>query len=157
MRRLVLSLLAALPLAVLPAQAQAQDRVEIGQLNCDVAGGTGFIFGSTKTLECEFVRSDGQSEFYTGSISKFGIDIGVTNAGVLVWGVLAPTSGFPTGGIAGNYVGVGTQATVGVGIGANALLGGSNRSVALQPLSVSGQEGLNVAAGIAELRLVYNP
>ncbi|MEM8877268.1 MAG: DUF992 domain-containing protein [Pseudomonadota bacterium] len=131
MRKLVFSLLAALPLAVLPAQAQ--DRVEIGQLSCDVAGGTGFIFGSTKNLECEFVRSDGQSEFYSGSISKFGIDIGVTNAGVLIWGVFAPTSGFPTGGIAGSYVGVGTQATVGVGVGANALLGGSNRSVALQP------------------------
>lgn len=155
MRKTVLSLLAMLPLVALPAQAE--DRVEIGQLTCDVAGGAGFIFGSSKRLECSFQRSDGQTEFYSGTINKFGIDIGVTNAGVLIWGVLAPTSGFPTGGIAGNYVGVGTQATVGVGLGANALIGGSNRSVALQPLSVSGQEGLNVAAGIAELNLVYNP
>jgi hypothetical protein len=155
MRKSVLSLLAVLPLATLPAQAE--DRVELGQLTCDVAGGAGFIIGSSKKLQCSFQRSDGQVEYYSGSINKFGIDIGVTNAGVLIWGVLAPTSGFPSGGIAGNYVGVGTQATVGVGLGANALIGGSNRSVALQPLSVSGQEGLNIAAGVAELNLVYNP
>jgi hypothetical protein len=157
MRKSFLALFAVLPVMALPAAAQDQDRVELGTLTCDVAGGAGLIFGSSKRLECSFERSGGETEFYSGTISKFGLDIGVTNAAVIVWGVLAPTSGLPTGGIAGNYVGVGTQATVGVGLGANVLIGGSNRSVALQPVSVSGQEGLNVAAGVAEIKLTYNP
>lgn len=135
------------------AGVQADERVEIGTLTCEVAGGTGFIFGSSKSLDCVFERADGPDERYRGSINKFGIDIGATTRGVMVWGVLAPTSNLPNGVLNGTYGGVSGEATVGLGVGANALIGGSSRSIVLQPLSVSGQEGLNIAVGVAELRL----
>ena len=37
------------------------------------------------------------------------------------------------------------SATVGVGLGANVLVGGSGNSIALQPVSIEGTTGLNVA------------
>lgn len=134
-----------------PALAQAS-RVEVGVLNCSVAGGTGFIVGSTKTLACTFVRP-GADERYSGTINKFGIDIGTTTKSVLSWAVLAPTAALKNGALAGSYGGISGEATIGVGVGANALIGGSNRTIVLQPLSVQAQEGLNVAAGVAELQL----
>ena len=135
------------------AGVQADERVEIGTLTCEVAGGTGFIFGSSKSLDCVFERADGPDERYRGSINKFGIDIGTTTRSVMIWGVLAPTTDLPNGALNGTYGGVSGEATVGVGVGANALIGGSSRSIVLQPISVSGQEGLNIALGVAELRL----
>jgi hypothetical protein len=39
------------------------------------------------------------------------------------------------------------------GVGANVLIGGSNRTVTLQPVSFQGQSGLNVAAGVAGIDL----
>ena len=138
------------------SQANAVDRVEIGVLDCTVAGGAGFIFGSSKDLTCTFNPSqDGRKkETYSGSINKFGIDIGKTEKTVIKWGVLAPTGDdYPPGALAGNYGGVSGEATVGVGLGANALIGGSSETIVLQPISVQAQEGLNVALGIAQLRL----
>ena len=134
--------------------AQAQDaRVEIGVLSCTVAGGSGFIFGSSKALDCVFERAEGADESYRGAIRKFGIDLGSTTQGAIVWGVLAPTANIPPGSLTGTYGGVSAEATVGVGVGANALIGGSDRSIILQPLSVGAQQGLNFAVGIAELTL----
>jgi Protein of unknown function (DUF992) len=138
------------------SQAFAVDRVEIGILDCTVAGGSGFIFGSTKDLSCTFNPADGgrAEETYTGSIKKFGVDIGKTEQGVIKWGVLAPTQDdYPPGALAGNYGGVSGEATVGVGVGANALVGGSSETIVLQPISVQVQEGLNIALGIAQLQL----
>ena len=132
--------------------AQAQARVEVGILNCSAGSSTGFIVGSTKYLRCQFKRS-GRDEYYRGTISKFGIDIGTTKATTIAWAVLAPTSKLPPRSLAGNYGGVGAEATIGVGVGANALIGGSNRNVILQPLSVQAQKGLNIAAGIESLQL----
>jgi hypothetical protein len=143
--------LAALTLFGTVAEAQ-QSRVEVGVLNCRVAGGLGFVFGSTKSLDCVFQRP-GRDERYSGSISKFGIDLGGTQAGVIGWAVFAPTSVVPDGALAGGYGGVSGEATVGVGVGANALVGGSNKTISLQPLSVGAQQGLNIAAGIAALEL----
>jgi Protein of unknown function (DUF992) len=140
----------------LTAAAQAQPRVEVGVLNCNVAGGSGFVFGSTKRLRCVFNRP-GRDERYVGIISKFGIDIGTTQQSAIAWAVLAPTVDIPPGALVGNYGGVSGEATVGVGLGANALIGGSNRSFALQPLSIQAQQGLNVAAGIAALELRLAP
>ena len=94
----------------------------------------------------------GPREVYVGSISKFSLDLGATSGGQMVWAVFAPTS-LPFGALAGDYAGATAEATVGAGLGANALVGGSNRTVALQPLSVQGQTGLNVAAGVAGLSL----
>jgi hypothetical protein len=143
---------AALLLTAAGDAAQAQGRVEVGVLNCNVAGGTGFVFGSTKRLWCVFNRR-GRDERYLGTISKFGIDIGTTTGSALVWAVLAPTVDIPPGALDGDYGGVSGEATVGVGLGANALIGGSDRSFVLQPLSVQAQQGLNIAAGVAALQL----
>ncbi len=131
---------------------QAQSRVEVGVLTCTAAGSTGFIVGSTRDLRCRFQRQ-GKDETYTGTISKYGIDIGTTKQAQIAWAVLAPTSNLPARSLVGGYGGVSAEATVGVGVGANALIGGSSKSIVLQPLSVQAQEGLNIAAGVASLEL----
>ncbi|MGH7046352.1 MAG: DUF992 domain-containing protein [Stellaceae bacterium] len=135
--------------------AQAQSGVRIGTLSCDVAGGWGFIFGSSKALHCTFSGAGHRYDHYAGSISKFGVDIGYTQGGVLVWAVLAPTASVAPGALAGNYVGATGSATVGVGAGANVLIGGSNHTISLQPVSIEGNTGLNVAAGIGAISLRY--
>ena len=133
--------------------AVAQDRVKAGTLVCDVSGGIGMIIGSQKSVRCEFNPDmAGPREYYIGTISKFGLDIGATAAGQMVWAVFAPSTRIP-GVLAGTYGGATAEATAIVGVGANALIGGSNSTVALQPLSVTGQTGLNLAAGVASLEL----
>ena len=137
--------------------AQAQGGVRVGTLNCQVASGWGFVFGSSKGLRCSLTPGPGRPEFYAGTINKFGVDIGYTQGGVLVWGVLAPTANLAPGALSGNYVGATGSATVGVGAGANVLVGGSNRTISLQPVSIEGNTGLNVAAGIGAMNLRYQP
>ena len=133
------------------------DDVELGLLDCAVEGGMGFVFGSTKDVSCEFVPADDSMprEPYFGAITKYGLDIGVTGATVMKWIVLAPTSGTPyeKGSLAGTYAGASADASVGAGGGAKLLVGGSNETFSLQPLSIQAQEGVNVAVGIAELEL----
>ena len=135
--------------------ALAQGNVQVGTLSCNVAGGWGFVFGSSKSVRCSFARAGGQQERYAGTINKFGVDIGYTQGGVLVWGVFAPSGSVAPGALSGNYVGATGSATVGVGAGANVLVGGSNRTISLQPVSVEGNTGLNVAAGIGSITLRY--
>ena len=135
--------------------AHAQGAVQIGTLTCNVSGGGGFVFGSSKALRCTFARAGGGPEHYGGSINKFGVDIGYTQGGVLLWGVFAPSANLAPGGLSGNYVGATGSATVGAG--ANVLVGGSNRTISLQPLSIEGNTGLNVAAGIGAISLRYQP
>lgn len=131
----------------------AQPGVKIGVLNCKVSGGAGFVIGSSKQLDCIF-EGPGRTEPYFGRVNKFGLDVGATSNGAIAWAVLAPTtSAFAPGALAGTYAGLSGEATVGVGVGANALVGGSNRSFTLQPLSVGSQQGLNLALGIASLTL----
>jgi hypothetical protein len=146
--------LAGLALSALALSAAAQTaKVETGVLTCKVYGGAGFVFGSTKDLDCIFEGLSGGKERYHGSIDKYGLDLGFTGNTVMIWTVLAPSADVPSGALAGNYGGVSAEATVGLGVGANALVGGSKNSIALQPLSVQGQQGLNVAVGIAQLKL----
>jgi hypothetical protein len=133
-----------------PARAA---HVEAGLLNCTVYGGAGLVFGSSKDLDCTFQGTSGGSERYRGSITKFGIDLGFTSTSKIFWTVFAPSADVPAGALAGNYGGVSAEATVGLGVGANALLGGSQNSIALQPVSVQGQQGLNLAVGISQLQL----
>ncbi len=139
------------------APARAQEYVKSGVLTCSVSGGVGLIITSSKALSCTFQPDFSGPEHYTGTIHKYGLDIGVTSGSVIVWAVLSSISGYPVGALAGNYGGVSAEASVVVGVGANALLGGSNKAFALQPLSVQGQVGLNIAAGITSLELVYAP
>jgi hypothetical protein len=133
--------------------ARAQERVQSGSLTCDVSAGIGLIIGSQRNVSCTFTPSlPGPIEYYTGTISKLGVDLGVTTGGVMIWLVYAPTNR-PVGGLAGTYAGATAEASVVAGLGANVLVGGSNRTVALQPVSVSGQVGINIAAGVAGLEL----
>ena len=127
--------------------------VKVGALTCNVASGWGFVFGSSKDVHCVYAPDKGTPEHYNGTIKKFGVDIGYTRGGVLVWGVVAPTSSLKPGSLAGEYVGGTASATLGIGAGAHALIGGFDKSVALQPLSIEGNTGLNVAAGIGALSL----
>jgi hypothetical protein len=144
---------AAAALAGLAAsEAQAQARVEVGVLTCTARASTGFIVTSTKYLRCRFNRP-GRDEAYRGTITKVGIDIGSTKQTAIAWAVLAPTANLPPRSLNGTYGGIGAEATVGVGVGANALIGGSRRSIILQPLSVQAQKGLNIAAGVESLEL----
>ena len=154
MRRASLALLGAATLAALSAAvpAQAQSGVNVGSLQCNVAGGVGFIFGSSKDMSCLLVRTDGSAERYVGSINKYGVDIGFTKEASIVWLVFAPGA-VARGALAGDYGGATAGASVGVGAGANVLIGGSNKQISLQPVSVEGTVGLNVAAGIASVTL----
>jgi hypothetical protein len=146
--------IAAVAAALLISQtATAQDSLKVGRLRCEVSAGLGLIIVSTKEMECVFTSTMGVSEHYFGKIRKFGLDIGVTNAGILAWDVLAPSSGPKQGALSGDYVGVDASATAAVGAGANALIGGFGRSVTLQPLSLEAQTGVALAAGVAELTL----
>ena len=137
----------------LPTASMAQARTQVGTLSCDISGGIGMIIASRKDVTCMFTPANpGPREVYVGDIKKFGLDIGATAGGQMVWAVFAPTT-LPFGALAGEYGGATAEATIGAGLGANALIGGSNRTVTLQPLSVQGQAGLNVAAGVAGLTL----
>jgi len=133
--------------------ASAAPGVAAGVLTCHVSSGWGFIFGSSRSLRCTFAETSGNTEHYAGKISKFGADIGYTQAGIIVWTVLAPQANVSPKALSGNYAGVTASATVGVGVGANALIGGSGHSISLQTLSIEGNEGVNVAAGIAAISL----
>jgi len=151
-------LMSAAALVALAGSAQAAPSgVKVGTLTCNVSSGWGFVFGSSKDLHCNFRPNGHKGEHYTGSISKFGVDIGYTEGGVLVWGVFAPSSDVRPGALEGDYAGATASATVGVGLGANVLIGGLDKSIALQPLSVEGNKGLNVAAGIGAISLKSSP
>jgi hypothetical protein len=146
------TLAAAILSLALIATASAQG-AKVGTLACDISGGIGLIVTSQKQMSCVFTPSPGRApEAYVGTIRKFGLDVGATAGGRMVWTVYATTTARRAA-LAGSYAGASAEATAGAGIGANALVGGSNRTVTLQPISVQGQAGLNVAAGVAQLEL----
>jgi len=128
-------------------------RIEVGVLTCVVEGGAGFIVGSSKDMSCDFEGIDDFSESYVGTVRKFGIDIGATDTSTIKWAVFAPTTELESGALEGNYGGLSAEATIGVGVGANALVGGLDKSIALQPFSAQVQEGLNIAGGIGTMSL----
>jgi Protein of unknown function (DUF992) len=130
--------------------------VRAGYLTCHVASGWGFIFGSSRDVKCAYALQEGYTEYYTGSITKFGADIGYLSSGVIIWAVLAPTNNLGQGALSGHYAGATASAAVGVGAGANVLIGGFKNSIALQPVSIEGQNGLNIAAGVAALALHFD-
>jgi hypothetical protein len=133
--------------------ASARSGIKVGTLNCRVSPGVGLIIGSSRKMACRFHGASGV-ERYAGSIGRLGIDIGFTSKTYMTWAVFAAGK-TKRGALAGSYGGASAEATVGVGLGANVLVGGFRKTIALQPLSVQGQQGLNVAAGIAGLSLSY--
>ena len=166
MSRHVASMWAVLPIiaftiaAPLGAQAQvpAKNWTQSGLLRCKLNPSIGFIIFGHQSMECRFEPSlPGPSQIYDGALNTVGIDVGVVGTGGLAWGVLAPTSGIPVGALAGEYVGASGDVALGAGVGANVLVGGSQRSFALQPISVEGSVALDVTLGLSALQLRYVP
>jgi len=123
-----------------------RDGVKIGMLTCDVGGGVGYVLGSAKSVDCVFSSTRGEQDAYSGVIRKMGVDLGFTTQGRIVWAVFAPTAGYHHGSLGGLYQGATAEATLGLGVGTNVLVGGTSGSIQLQTISVSGQIGLNLAA-----------
>lgn len=144
-----------LALVTMASAADAKSGVKVGMLSCGVEGGVGFIIGSSKAVDCVYQpASGGAPEHYSGSIGKLGLDVGVTQQAVLAWAVFAPGK-TNKGALKGSYSGASAEATVGVGLGANVLVGGFEKGINLQPVSVQAQTGLNIAAGVSSLNLAY--
>jgi hypothetical protein len=135
----------------------AQADVRAGVMTCDMDSGFGYVLGSSRDLHCTFVPAAGAPEYYAGTISKFGVDIGYVQNAVIVWTVVAPTVALPPGSLTGTYGGATASAMFGVGVGANVLVGGSSDTISLQPVSVEGGTGLNVAGGFASMNLRFQP
>jgi len=147
-------------LGALQAQAVAQEnnRVEVGSLSCRIDGGASYVFGSTRNLSCKFESAaGGPPQYYEGEIERYGLDLGVTGETFMGWAVFAPSRGLDEGALAGTYSGVAADASLGLGAGAKVLVGGSNNTISLQPLSLQGQSGVNLALTVAQLRLRHAP
>jgi hypothetical protein len=147
---------AASPAYVEPAQPSgARDGVRIGYLDCGIAGGVGYVLGSAKSVECAFVDTVGGAPIdrYAGTIRKLGVDVGFTTGSRMIWAVVAPTAGYHQGSLGGLYNGATAEATLGAGVGANVLVGGTSGSVHLKTVSLTGQIGLNLAAAGTSMTL----
>ncbi|WFU74823.1 DUF992 domain-containing protein [Bradyrhizobium sp. CB2312] len=142
-----------LALAIVPATAQQAGRTQVGTLTCNISPGVGMIVAGQRQLSCIYESARGRArEAYEGTVSTLGLDIGATSGGKLTWAVFAPTT-LRRAALVGTYTGATAGGTVGAGAGANLLIGGSDRTVALQPLSVQGQTGVNITAGVSSMEL----
>jgi len=141
----------------LPGTVLAQGSgIVAGSLTCNGAGSVGRVVGSRQTLSCVFEPANrGPRQRYSATITRVGLDVGIKGPSRLIWSVVGPTNNLHGGALAGSFVGAGANASLGVGAGANALVGGFGNAIVLQPLSAQVQTGLNVAAGVATLRLTY--
>lgn len=148
-----ISIIGALAALVVATGANAQAKIEAGTLTCTGGEGIGLILGSKKSYNCTFSPTSGPKESYRASVTKIGLDIGMTGKSVMVWTVLTSSSPMKERALTGNYAGASADVAVGVGGGAKVLVGGSQNSVTLQPVSVQGQTGVNLALGVAELSL----
>ncbi len=157
MQRLIIVITAFAVLAGAAPFASAQEKkgANVGMLRCNEASGWGLVFGSTKDLSCVFTGAEKGAKpvHFTGTIKKYGVDIGFTQNAVILWAVVSTSDKFTPGDLAGGYGGVTAEAAWAIGLGANVLLGGSKKGFALQPLSVQGYNGINLAAGITEVEL----
>jgi Protein of unknown function (DUF992) len=141
------------------APVNAADKLRTGLLDCDVSAGIGLIFTEKQTMTCTFkpLLGGGPVDHYTGKIEEVGISLGATEGGILVWSVISDQKGVPNGALAGRYEGLSADASLGLGLGENVLLGGSNKAFMLQPTSYEGQVGLNLAAGVTTVTLQWAP
>lgn len=149
-------LLAALTLPVIFATSGAAfaAKLEVGTLACTAGASGGLIVMTEQSMDCVFQPSDGSGpQQYVGEVRKFGLDVGVTGGTQIQWLVLADEADWDPSALGGNYVGVSADASVGIGAGVNVLLGGTNGSIVLQPVSVQEEVGLDVAVGITDLQL----
>ena len=156
--RLLTSSFAIAALGASIASAHALPPARAGILQCQGGQNVGFVVGSVTSFECVFQSQGRRPEPYLATLHRIGLDLGVTEQTQLTWAVNAPTGRVGRGDLAGNYGGVGANASIGVGFGGNFLVGGPQNAYALQPISVQGQTGLNVTAGIADIELQpYRP
>jgi len=156
MKRSLLNLAVGAALAASASLAQAADvGVKIGTLECHESSGAGLVFSSSRNLNCTFSGFDKNVPVvrYSGKIERYGVDIGFQENAVILWGVVSTTDHFAPGDLAGKYGGLTAQIGWGGGLGANVLFGGSNNGFALQPISIQGFNGINLAAGIAQMEL----
>jgi Protein of unknown function (DUF992) len=144
--------LCVLSFAFIPS-ATAREPFRVGTLTCDTSARVGLVLGSRQELRCVFLATNGRQYIYRGFIRRLGLDIGITRGGTLLWRVFARNSGIGEGTLRGSYVGASGNIALGLGLGAKLLIGGSRRSMILQPLSVEGLIGINLAAGVANLVL----
>src|SRR3954468_23933397 len=151
--RLLTLTIATLALMAPIAAASALPPVRAGILQCRGGQNVGFVVGSVTSFECVFQSEGRRPEPYVATVRRYGVDLGFTDQTRFAWAVNAPVGRIGRGELAGNYGGVGANASVGVGFGGNFLVGGPSNAYALQPISVQGQTGLNVAAGIAGVEL----
>ena len=156
--RLLLATLALAAMLSVPTAAQApQSWTQVGSLSCKVNPNIGFVIVGHQPMECLFTpNTQTPPQAYDGAINTVGLNVGISAGGVLGWAVFAPTTGVPAGALAGDYVGVSGDIGIGVGAGANVLLGGSGRTIALQPLSLQGSVALNVVLGVSSLKLRWH-
>jgi hypothetical protein len=150
---LAAALMATSMFALAPPTQAAQSGVRVGTLTCHVQGAWGHLVASNREMNCMYEPYHRTAEHYIGTIQRYGVDIGHVNNATLVWAVVAPTSNVGRTALEGDYGGVSANATVGIGVGANVLVGGLDRSIALQPLSVEGNSGLALGAGVGVMRL----
>lgn len=136
-----------------PAVASSDPGVKAGILECSIASGWGMVLASSRSAECVYTPAKGASERYTGSVSKFGVDIGYLSSATILWAVFAPSADVAPGALDGTYFGATVGATAVYGAGANVLIGGGSNSIALQPVSVEGNSGFNLAAGVGTISL----
>ena len=140
-------------MAIFAGASGASAQVKVGTLACSGAGGPGYIVGSQKTFACRFSPTGRGAERYTATVTRIGLDVGVTGPTSLIWDVFAPSTSLKRGVLAGQYAGASADAAITVGGGASVLVGGSNNTVSLQPVSVQSQQGVNVAVGVSSLVL----
>jgi len=140
-------------LVLLGVNPAAANKSKIGVLTCISGPKIGLILGSTVKLKCSFVNFRNETEHYTGRMSRLGLDIGITAGTAIVWAVLAVQNNYTPGSLGGTYVGVSVEQTAVIGTGVNVLVGGSRKSITLQPFSGQGQVGLSIAAGLAKFSL----
>ena len=150
-----LAVLAFIAALAAPANAQAPANwIQVGMLSCKLNPSIGFIIAGHQTMECRFTQNPPlPPQAYEGALNMVGLNIGITMGGVLGWAVFAPTVGAPAGALAGEYVGASGDIGLGLGVGANVLIGGSGRTFALQPVSLEGSVAVNVALGVSALKL----
>ena len=122
----------------------APGHVAVGTLECRSPGGVSLIV-AYKGYDCRFFSAWGRAYPYSGRLTSLGLQAGVTHDEVLVWRVYAPTSRVDHTALRGNYAGAHAGATFIIGLGANVLVGGSDRTIMLQPISVEAKRGFGFA------------
>ena len=145
-------LLLSVLLGAVSANAQGST-TRAGVLTCRTSASLGLIVGSHQRLRCQFKADAGWTQNYTGAINRVGMDLGVKGGGIMTWLVMGQTSAIPHEALTGKFVGASGGISAGVGVGANVLVGGTRKSISLQPLSVEGQVGVNLALGVAGMTL----